>query len=168
MLCSSRRLTTPSCRRFVAHSLHLQLLEVIPMASQRMLEFMLSLPLCEHSPPRIARSALIWRLNNISTAVYAFDQTIKDRMLLYTSSEPLSASDPDAAPYSVICAPGYTSRGIPAYLVSFFCPSVRHSDFQTEIFTVQIRKDFWGKLPPVDWFSLIVDGAQRYSSFEYP
>jgi hypothetical protein len=139
------------------------------MASQRMLDFMLSLPLSKHSPSQIARSALIRRLTNILKAVYAFDQPVKDRMLLYTSTKPLAESDPEAAPYSVICAPGFTSRGIPAYLVSFFCPSIPNTSFQTEIFTVQIRKDFWGgKLPPVDWFSLIVDGAQHYSSFEYP
>lgn len=113
------------------------------MASARMIEFLLALPL----------------------SVYNFNQKIIDRQLLY--SGPSGFSEDDGRKYNVICVPGYTSRGIPSYLVSFCCPAL-DSVCGPEIFTVQIRKDYWGRLPSVDWFSLVVDGAQRVSSFEYP
>jgi hypothetical protein len=108
-----------------------------------MIEFMLALPL----------------------SVYDFNQHIIERQLLYSGPSGLPSYD-EGEKYNVVCASGYTSRGIPSYLVSFCCPP--SDSCGPEIFTVQIRKDYWGRLPPVDWFSLVVDGAQRKPSFEYP
>ncbi|KAF8331293.1 uncharacterized protein EI90DRAFT_3123457 [Cantharellus anzutake] len=123
------------------------------MASPHMLEFLLNLPLCA---------------SFIFISVYAFNQPVKSRQLLYSCP----SSSPSAPPYSVICAPAASSRG-PSYLVSFSCPSYPSPDSgpgvaKIEVFTVEIRKDYWGRFPAVDWLSLVVDGAQKCKSFEYP
>lgn len=139
------------------------------MASPHMLDFLLSLPMCTSlftltvhphsiSPISVSFPPLL--------AVYAFNQPIKSRQLLYSSPAP----SPSSPPYSVLCTPATSSRG-PAYLVSFSCPSYpsgARGGAKIEVFTVEIRKDYWGRLPPDDWLSLVVDGAQRCQSFEYP
>ena len=71
-------------------------------------------------------------------AVYSFNQKILDRQLLY--SGPGGQPFDDGSKYNVVCTSGYTSRGIPSYLVSFCCPAQERHGCGPEIFTVQIRK----------------------------
>jgi len=61
-----------------------------------------------------------------------------DRQLLY--SGPGGKPFDDGSKYNVVCTVGYTSRGIPSYLVSFCCPAQERHGCGPEIFTVQIRK----------------------------
>ena len=61
-----------------------------------------------------------------------------DRQLLY--SGPGGQPFDDGSKYNVVCTSGYTSRGIPSYLVSFCCPAQERHGCGPEIFTVQIRK----------------------------
>lgn len=100
-------------------------------------------------------------------SVYDFNENIAGRRLLF-SGQAANLPASDGNKYSVICAPASSSRGIPAYLISFYCPAAEKYGRGVEVFTAQIRKDYWGRYPSEDWFSMIVDGAQHKNSFEYP